>query len=95
MGFFVQTGAALHRLQILLIVIPSFLSIGYGLGVLGGLTAQPEFYKQFPDTRTHGLKAGPEKDQHSLIQGTATGIFSLGYINKCTPSCLCSRCCIA
>ncbi|CCG84196.1 protein of unknown function [Taphrina deformans PYCC 5710] len=71
-------GAALHRLQILLIVFPAFLSIGYGLGVLGGLTAQPEFYKQFPATRTQGLKSGPTKSHNSLIQGTVVGLFSLG-----------------
>lgn len=78
MGFLKQTGASLHRLQMLLIVIPAFLSIGYGLGVLGGLTAQHEFYTQFPETRTHGLKPGPERRHNSLIQGTATGFFSLG-----------------
>lgn len=72
------TGSALHTLQILLIVFPSFLSIGYGLGVLGGLTAQEDFYTQFPATRTQGLASGPTKSHNSLVQGTAVGVFSLG-----------------
>lgn len=74
----VRGGAALHRLQILLVVFPSFLAIGYGLGVLGGLTSQEEFYTQFPATRTQGLRAGPQKSHNSLVQGTAVGLFSLG-----------------
>lgn len=72
------TDNALHRLQILTIVLPAFLSIGFGLGVLGGLTSQKDFYEQFPATRTTGLKAGPTKEHNSLVQGTAVGLFSLG-----------------
>lgn len=72
------TGKTLHTLQILLIVFPSFLSIGYGLGVLGGLTAQKDFYTQFPATRTSGLKAGAQRSHNSLVQGAVTGFFSLG-----------------
>ncbi|CAJ2511868.1 Uu.00g074930.m01.CDS01 [Anthostomella pinea] len=66
------TGQALSRLQIALIVAPSFILFGYNQAGIGGLLTEEDWVKTFPQIDTvHST--GAEKSRKSTLQGFIVG----------------------
>jgi MFS family permease len=71
------TGPALSRLQIALIVAPSFILFGYNQAGIGGLLTESDWSKTFPQIDTIDT-TGSVKSQHSTLQGLVVAVFVLG-----------------
>ncbi|KAK7728990.1 hypothetical protein SLS57_002222 [Botryosphaeria dothidea] len=78
-GLFGCTGHALERLQLALIVAPSFILFGYNQAGLGGLLTEGDWVKTFPQIDTVNTE-GAEKSHNSTIQGLVVATFVIGAI---------------
>ncbi|KAL1637051.1 hypothetical protein SLS58_009491 [Diplodia intermedia] len=76
-GLFGCTGHALERLQLALIVAPSFILFGYNQAGLGGLLTEKDWVKTFPEIDTVNTE-GAEKSHNSTIQGLVVATFVIG-----------------
>lgn len=77
-GIFGQTGVALQRLQIAMIVGPSFILFGYNQAGLGGLLTEEDWVATFPQIDTVNTNSAAEKSYHSTIQGLVVATFVIG-----------------
>jgi MFS family permease len=79
MGLVSAQGAALQRLMLWVIVIPSFLAMGYSQPFLGGIVSYPSFYRAYPriDTST---SVGDANRYNSLIEGVVNSTLNLGAV---------------
>lgn len=71
------TGNTLSRLQLALIVAPSFILFGYNQAGIGGLLTEEDWVKTFPQIDTVNV-TGALKSQHSTIQGVVVAVFVIG-----------------
>ncbi|KAK6214168.1 hypothetical protein LQW54_004594 [Pestalotiopsis sp. IQ-011] len=71
------TGKALARLQLALIVAPSFILFGYNQAGIGGLLTEEDWVKTFPEIDTVNY-TGATKTKHSTIQGVVVAVFVIG-----------------
>ncbi|RYO78976.1 hypothetical protein DL764_010065 [Monosporascus ibericus] len=71
------TGSALSRLQIALIVAPSFILFGYNQAGLGGLITEENWVQTFPQIDTVHT-TGEEKARKSTLQGFTIATFVIG-----------------
>ncbi|KAH9896163.1 general substrate transporter [Xylariomycetidae sp. FL2044] len=70
-------GETLSRLQIALIVCPSFILFGYNQAGIGGLLTEDDWVKTFPEIDTVNSE-GAEKSHKSTIQGVVVATFVIG-----------------
>ncbi|ETS74695.1 hypothetical protein PFICI_13179 [Pestalotiopsis fici W106-1] len=74
---FGATGSALAKLQLALIVAPSFILFGYNQAGIGGLLSEEDWVKTFPQIDTVNY-TGATKSKHSTIQGVVVAVFVIG-----------------
>jgi hypothetical protein len=74
---FGATGSALAKLQLGLIVAPSFILFGYNQAGIGGLLSEEDWVKTFPQIDTVNF-TGATKSKHSTIQGVVVAVFVIG-----------------
>ncbi|KAI0120955.1 general substrate transporter [Xylariales sp. AK1849] len=70
-------GSALSRLQIALVVCPSFILFGYNQAGIGGLLTESDWVKTFPEIDTVNT-TGAEKSRKSTLQGFVVAVFVIG-----------------
>ncbi|GME28242.1 Sugar transporter [Neofusicoccum parvum] len=76
-GVFGLSGHALERLQLALIVAPSFILFGYNQAGIGGLLTEEDWNKTFPEIDTTNTE-GAQKSYNSTIQGLVVATFVIG-----------------
>lgn len=77
MPHFGLTGQALSRLQLALIVAPSFILFGYNQAGVGGLLTEDDWVKTFPQIDTVNT-TGAQKSHNSTLQGLVVAVFVIG-----------------
>ncbi|KAI1269851.1 general substrate transporter [Xylariaceae sp. FL1019] len=73
-------GSALSRMQLALIVAPSFILFGYNQAGLGGLLTEKNWVATFPQIDTVNT-TGSEKSTKSTLQGLVVAVFVLGALS--------------
>lgn len=76
-GPFGLTGHALERLQLAMIVAPSFILFGYNQAGIGGLLSEADWNKTLPEIDTINTE-GAVKSHNSTIQGLVVATFVIG-----------------
>ncbi|KAL7624577.1 hypothetical protein AAE478_006144 [Parahypoxylon ruwenzoriense] len=75
--YFGLQGHALSRLQMALIVAPSFILFGYNQAGIGGLITEDNWVKTFPEIDTVHATAA-DVGEKSTLQGFVVGVFVIG-----------------
>ena len=75
-------GSRLHLLMLIMVVIPSSISMGYNMSFLGGVTGYSSFYKLFPLINTATTK-GDIKKHNATVQGAVVSTYNLGALVGC------------
>ncbi|KAI0900615.1 general substrate transporter [Annulohypoxylon nitens] len=75
--YFGLQGHALSRLQMALIVAPSFILFGYNQAGIGGLITEEDWVKTFPEIDTVNASKSV-KSQRTTLQGFVVAVFVIG-----------------
>ena len=76
-GIITFQGSTLHFAMVALIVIPTFLSMGYSMSFMGDVVSYPVVYRRFHQINT-STTIGQVKSHNSLIQGVVISLYTLG-----------------